>query len=270
MNSVQRLLKVLPLLLLAWCVGPNPAQAGSSADSTFGIEKFGEQAIRDFALQVNDELDARKVNVAIVARSGRPRSELPRGISYTHVAFVVFEPVRGADGATFHTYTVYNLYQGHEGRMDRSYLKQDLTYDFVAGIAEKDIAVCVPTEELQKRILRVVRSPAYGALHNPDYNLVTNPWVDRYDNCVTHTLKICVAAIYRTDDRSRIYANLRTYFRPTPVRLGTVKSVGSHFVEGLSHEDRDRSGLQTASYDSLKAFLEENELVKESFTVALN
>lgn len=154
--------------------------------------------------------------------------------------------------------------------MDRSYLKQDLTYDFVAGTAEKDIAVCVPTEELQKRILGVVRSPAYAALHNPDYNLLTNPWVDRYDNCVTHTLKICLAAIYGTDDRTRIYANLRTYFRPTPVRLGPVKLLGSRFVEGLSHDDRDRSGLQTASYDSLKAFLEENNLVKESFTVALN
>jgi len=47
---------------------------------------------------------------------------------------VVFEPVRGADGVTFHTYTVYNLYQGENEAADRSYLKQDLTYDFVAGV----------------------------------------------------------------------------------------------------------------------------------------
>lgn len=270
MKTVSHLVRWAGILSVAWCIAPNLAQAGSSADSTFGIEKFGEAAIRDFALEVNDELDLRKVNLAIIARSGRPRSELPRGISYTHVAFVVFEPVRGADGATFHTYTVYNLYQGDEGRMDRSYLKQDLTYDFVAGTAETDIAVCVPTEVLQKRILGVIRSPAYVALHNPDYNLVTNPWVDRFDNCVTHTLKVSVAAIYGTEDRGRIYANIRSYFRPTPVRLGPVKTMGSHFVNGLSHEDRDRSGLQTASYDSLKAFLEENGLVKESFTVVMN
>jgi hypothetical protein len=270
MNAVKRFLRLTAVLLLSWFSLPAPAHAGGSADSRVGVEKFGDQPIRDFALKVNDELDARKVNLAIIARSGRPRSELPKGISYTHVAFVVFEPVRGADGSTFHTYTVYNLYQGDQGRQDRSYLKQDLTYDFVAGIAEKDVAVCVPTDELQARILAVIRSPAYAALHNPDYNLLTNPWVDRFDNCVTHTLKICMAAIYRTDDRARIYADIRAYFRPTPVRLGPVKALGSHFIAGLSYDDVDRSGLQTASYDSLKAFLEENGLAKESFTVALD
>ncbi len=247
-----------------------PVYAGASADSRFGVEKFGEAPIRELALKVNDELDARKVNVAILARSGRPRSELPKGISYTHVAFAVFEPVRGADGEVFHTYAVYNLYQGADGRDDRSYLKQDLTYDFVAGVAEKDVVVCVPVEALQRRIAAAIRSPAYVALHNPDYNLLTNPWVDRFDNCVTHTLKVCMAALYETDDRARIYANIRTYFRPTPVRLGPVKSIGAHFVEGVSHEDMDRRrGLQTASYDSLNAFLAENGLVKEAFTITM-
>ena len=269
MKSILRWVRWLAVLLLGSAAMMIPTYAGASADSRFGVEKFGEAPIRDFALQLNDELDARKANVAIIARSGRPRAELPRGISYTHVAFAVFEPVRAADGEVFYTYTVHNLYQGVEGREDRSYLKQDLTYDFVAGVAEKDVAVCVPVDELQQRILRVIRSPAYAALHNPDYNLVTNPWVDRFDNCVTHTLKVCVAAIYETEDRARIYRNVRAYFRPTPVRLGPVKAIGSHFVEGLSYEDRDPAGLQTASYDSLKTFLEENGLVKESFVVAM-
>jgi hypothetical protein len=270
MKTVLRLFLLVSIWFGAGVLMLTPVYAGGSADSRVGVEKFGDQTIREFALKVNDALDAKKVNVAIIARSGRPRSELPKGISYTHVAFAVFEPVRGADGEIFHTYAVYNLYQGAEGRPDRSYLKQDLTYDFVSGIAEEDVAVCIPAEELQARLLQVIRSPAYAALHNPDYNLVTNPWVDRFDNCVTHTLKICMAAVYETSDRARLYTNIRTYFRPTPLRFGPIKSVGSHFVEGLSHEDKDRSGLQTASYDSLKVFLEENGLVKESFKVTLN
>lgn len=269
MNTFPRLRRWSAILVLACFAGLAPVHAGGSADRRVGVEKFGDEPVREFALKVNDQLDARKVNLAIIARSGRPRSELPKGISYTHVAFVVFEPVRGADGAVFHTYTVYNLYQGDQGRQDRSYLKQDFTYDFVAGVAEKDVAVCVPTDELQRRILDVLRSPAYRALHNPDYNLLANPWVDRFDNCVTHTLKVCVAAVYQTDDRARIYDDIRSYFHPTRVRLGPIKAIGSHFVEGLSYEDEDRSGLQTASYDSLAAFLEENGLVKESFTVTM-
>lgn len=99
---------------------------------------------------------------------------------------------------------------------------------------------------------------------------MANPWVDRFDNCVTHALKVCVAGIYETDDRARIYDNIRSYFKPTPIRLGPLKSFGSNFVRGMSREDRDRSGLQTAAYDSLKNFLESNGLVKDAFTIAMD
>jgi len=270
MKTLYTYLRWLALLLAVVTLFRPAAEAGGSAESKVGVEKFGEAAIRDFALKVNDELDARQVNLAIIARAGRLRSQMPAGIAYTHVAFIVFEPVRRDDGTVFHTYTVYNLYQGDKGRDDRSYLAQDFTYDFVKGVAEPDVAICVPDEALQRRILAVIRSPAYRALHTPDYNLVANPWVDRYDNCVTHTLKICVAAIYQTDDRARIYEDIRAYFRPTPIRLGPLQSVGSVFMSGISREDIDRSGLQTATYDSLKAFLDSNGLVKEVFTVTMN
>ncbi len=258
----------LALFALTICLLPQ-ARAGGSADSRVGTEKFGEEAIRQFALKVNDELDHHHANVAIIARSGRPRAEMPRGISYTHVAFAVFEPVTTADGSVTYTYTIYNLYQGADGRDDRSFLKQDLTYNFVAGTAEEDIAVCVPNETLQRRLLAVIRSPAYRTLHIPEYNVVANPWVPRFDNCVTHSLKICVAAIYQTDDSARIYRDIREYFHPTPVRLGLVKSIGSNFVKGVSRADMDPSGLQTATYESLTRFLAENGLVTETFTVRL-
>jgi hypothetical protein len=259
----------LVVLLLAFRCFQLPVHAGGSGECTVGVERFGEEAIRNLALVLNDELDARKVNVAIVARAGRLRSQMPRGINYTHLAFVVFEPVVAADGTTFHTYTAYNLYQGEKGEETRSYLKQDFTYNLVAGIAEPDVAVCVPVDVLQRRILTVIRSPAYRALHTPEYNLVTNPWVDRFDNCVTHALKICVAAIYQTEDRARIYDNIRHYFKPTPVRFGPLKSIGTAFVPALRREDCDPAGLQTATYDSLLSFLATNGLVKESFTVSV-
>lgn len=263
--------KFLLTLAVCWFVGLPLANAGGSADERVGVEKFGDAAIRDFALRVNDELDRRKVNLAIIARCGRPRSEMPRGIAYTHVAFIVFEPLRGADGVVFYTYATYNLYQGGKGQEHRSHLKQDLTYDFVAGVAERDVGICVPSEALQKRIIAVIRSPTYAALHIPDYNVATNPFVERYDNCVTHLLKVCMAAIYQTDDHERIYRNIREYFHPTPVRLGLLKSLGAAIVPvpGLSRDDMDPSGLQTATYGSLTDFLQENGLVKESFTVAM-
>lgn len=269
MTSIPKLLRVAIAVVTAWTIALPPVRAGGSADERVGLEKFGEAAVRELALRVNDALDLRKANVAIVARCGRPRSELPKGIRYTHVAFAVFEPLRGSDGEVFYSYAVYNLYQGADGRPDRSYLKQDLTYDFVAGVAERDVAVCIPAEELQKRIVGVIRSPAYSALHRPEYNLTANPWVDRYDNCVTHLLKVCVAAIYQTDDRARIYRNVRAHFKPTRLRMGPLKTLGSHFVEELSWKDAEPEGLQTATYTSLVAFLQENGLVQEAFEVRM-
>lgn len=261
---------IAKLILFAQVLLVVAATAGGSAESQCGSEKFGEGPIRSFSQRINDRLDKEKVNVAIIARAGSPRADLPKGISYTHVAFIVFEPVRTPDGAVSYTYTVYNLYQGDEGRKDRSYLGQDFTYDFTAGIVEQDVAICVPTDELQRRLLTVIRSPAYQSIHNPDYNMLTNPWVDRFDNCVTHVVKVCFAAIYETDDRARIYRNMRSYFRPAPVRLGFFKSIGSGFVTGVSQKDRDPSGLQTATYGSLKSFLRSNGLVKDSFTLSVH
>lgn len=272
MNSLRKVLRLALAIILSGTGLSPAARAGGSADDRFGVEKFGDEAIREFALKLNDELDRRQVNLAIVARSGRPREQLPRGISYTHVAFVVFEPVREPDGNVFHTYCVYNLYQEAPGNEDRSRLKQDFTYDFVAGTAEEDVAVCVPSPEMQRRLVRVIRSPAYASLHIPRYNVVANPWVDRFDNCVTHTLKVCVAAIYETDDHARIYKNIRAHFKPTRVRLSLFKAIGSHLVppKELSREDMDPRGLQTASYDSLEAFLDGNGLVQEKFVVSMN
>jgi hypothetical protein len=264
---VRRFALMLALVLGA-AFGP-PAHAGSEAGTKVGVEKYGEHPIRRFALDVIDHLDKRKANVAILARAGRPRAQLPAGITYTHVAFAVFEPVRGADGATFHTFAVYNLYQGADGREDRSTLKQDLIYNFVAGIDEPDIAVCIPSVDLQRRLLTAIRSPAYRALHIPDYNIVANPHVDRYDNCVTHTLKICVAAIYQTQDRARIYENIRAYFTPTPIRLGPLQSLGARSKPFIKHDDAPPGGFQTATYESLKTFLASNGLVADAFTVTL-
>ena len=231
-------LRVTGLLLALLLALPAAVHAGGSEASKVGADKYGEERIRAFTLDLIDRLDRDRVNVALIARSGRPRAKMPAGIRYTHVGIAVFEPLRSPDGTVFHGYAVYNVYQGADGRPDRSYLKQDLVYDFICGIDEPDIAVCVPVEELQRRVLATIRSPAYPSLHTPEYNLFANPWVDRYDNCVTHTLKVFVAAIYQTDDRTRIYDNIRAYFAPTPVRLNVNDADGFGPHEVPSHGER--------------------------------
>lgn len=256
---------ILTCLLL-----PQIIWAGSSSAEQFGVEKFGADAIRGLADRVNLELDKRGANVAIIARSGRARADLPDGIVYTHVAIAVFEAVVNADGRIGHTYTIYNLYQGADGRMDRSFLAQDFTFDMVAGAMEPDIGIIIPIPELQKRILDVIRSPAYHQLHNPRYNLIANPHRDLYDNCVSHTLKVIVAAIYQTDDSERIRANIERYFTPQPIRISLIQRLGSGFVQEVSLRDQGRNGPQCATFTTVHRFLQQFDLVAESFSVHMD
>lgn len=246
------------------------AHGGSSSAEQFGVEKFGQDAIRGLADRVNLELDKRGANAAIIARSGRARADLPDGIVYTHVAIAVFEAVVNAEGRIGHTYTVYNLYQGADDRMDRSFLAQDFTFDMVAGAVEPDIGIIIPTPELQKRIVEVIRSPAYKALHNPRYNLIANPHRDLYDNCVSHTLKVLVAAIYQTDDSERIRANIERFFDPHPIRISLLQRLGSGFVSEVSMRDQGPDGPQCATFSTVRRFMEKFDLVQESFSVHLD
>lgn len=257
------------LLFVALLLSPR-AHAGLSTEHSVGSERFGSAAIQQFTLELADALDARQAGVALLARSGRPRDQLPSGVRFTHVAIAVFEAVRRTnDPEPVYLYTVYNLYQGAEGKLDRSYLKQDTLYDFVNGTYEREIGVLVPGRDLQARLLRVIRSDLYRHLHNPAYNLVANPAVDRYDNCVTHTLKLCMAAIYDSTDRKQIYAAIQAHFRPTKIRTHALQRLGTHFIEGLSLSDQRGSTLETATFESLAACLQDNGLVEAEFEVRL-
>ena len=101
-----------------------PAGAQSTADSGVpgGFSGHGpahhlrpEQAAT-FAKQVERDLAMRNAHVAIVFRAGRPRTDLPDNIAYTHGAFWVYGETTGADGKTYKGYAVYNLYQGDANR----------------------------------------------------------------------------------------------------------------------------------------------------------
>lgn len=163
---------------------PEPAHSvDSSAATPAGHLGVGEAAA--FGKQIERDLVARDARVAIVFRSGRPRETLPEGIGYTHGAFWVHRSITTADGRTLKGYAVHNLYHGDGTSLpiDRSYLKQDWPTDFTRGSAVDDVAVIVPSPEMQRRIQAVIDSPYYVRLHNPSYSLVDNPLSRRHQNC---------------------------------------------------------------------------------------
>lgn len=105
-----------------------------------------------FSKQIERDLAAKDARVAMVFRTGRSRDKLPEGIAYTHGALWIYRTIQTADGRSVSGYAVYNLYAGDGPNWSRteSRLVQDYPFDFTRGSAVDDVAVIVPSPEMQR------------------------------------------------------------------------------------------------------------------------
>ncbi|HEY0435676.1 MAG TPA: DUF2145 domain-containing protein, partial [Phenylobacterium sp.] len=160
-----------------------PAAAQDSSAHVVAAHFTAPEAAQ-FSKQIERDLADKGALVAMVFRTGRPRAELPPGIAYTHGAFWVYRTITTDDGRKLSGYAVYNLYagDGHAWPKTQSRLVQDYPFDFTRGSSVDDVAVIVPSPEMQRRIIAVIDSPTYEKLHNPAYSLVANPWASRFQN----------------------------------------------------------------------------------------
>lgn len=237
------------LLVLAFC---QPALGGSQAG---GEVHFPVDQIVKFSKQVEKVLAQKGVRVAIIARVGRPPSELPEGMHFTHVSFAVYSEITTADGRKLPGYAIYNLYQSNE-KPDTSSLVQDFPVDFFAGVAVLEAGIVIPSAELQRRLLVTLSSPAYKSLHDPHYSAIANPFTLGRQNCTEHTLDVINAAIYQTSDINRIKASEKAYFEAQPVNVSPLKlMLGSMFSAEVTLSDQPASPV-TATFETIAAYLE--------------
>jgi len=268
---MRSLIAAVAALSLAACAsaGGGSTTAGGGGFSARGAPAnhlTAEQAAA-FSKQVERDLADKGARLAIVFRTGETRDMLPDGISYTHGAFWTFVPISLDDGRVINGYAVYNLYHG-DGKtlaMDKSYLHQDFPIDFVAPSAVDDVAVIVPTAEMQRRILSIMDSPTYRALHIEPYSLVSNPHDIRYQNCTEFMLDIIAAAAWETADMAQIKANLKQHFRPTKVKTSLIERFLAPLAEDRIKTDDQGSTIITATYESMAAFMRDNGLLKEAY-----
>ena len=135
----------------------------------------------------------------------------------------------------------------------------------MAPSAVDDIAVIVPTAEMQRRILSIMDSPTYRALHIEAYSLVSNPHDIRYQNCTEFMLDIIAAAAWETADMAQIKANLKQHFRPTKVKTSLIERFLAPLAEDRIKTDDQGSTIITATYESMAAFMRDNGLLKEAY-----
>ena len=222
-----------------------------------------------FAKQVERDLAAKGTRVAIVFRAGKPRDKLPEGIAYTHGAFWVYGDIKGGDGQLYKGYASYNLYQGDGDKLpaDQSYLAQDFPLDFISGSQVDDVAIIIPSPEMQRRLLAAIAAPGYARLHVPSYSLVSNPFDARHQNCTEFVLDVIASAAWQTEDYPQIKANLAAHFKPTVVRANIFERTFGPMVNPRLKMDDQDGPIVTATYDSIAGFMRDNHLLVETYVL---
>jgi hypothetical protein len=251
------------LTLLIFASLPVHASGSSSANEE---AHFSPEQIVGFAKKVEKTLAAKGAYVAILARMGRPASELPEGMHFTHVAFAVYSEITTADGRKVPGYAIYNLYQ-QDKHPDVSQLVQDYPVDFFSGVAVLEAGIIIPSVDLQKRLLAVIASPTYKTLHDPHYSLIANPFTLGKQNCTEHTLDVLNAAIYQTSDIQTIKANEKAYFEAQPVNVSPIKlALGSWFSAEISTSDQPGKPV-TATFETIGKYLQKYDAGSEVLTI---
>jgi hypothetical protein len=263
---------LLAAALILSAAGPllaTPARAQDSVSTSAASRHFTPEEVARFSKQIENDLAGRGARLAIVFRAGRARESLPKGIAYTHGAFWVYRDLKTADGAVEPGYAVYNLYAG-DGKAwptTTSRLVQDFPFNFTGGSSVDDVAVIVPSPEMQRRLLEIIDSPTYAALHNPSYTLIANPLSSKHQNCNGFMLDVIASAVWRTTDREQIRANLKAHYTPTTVQAGAAMRLFAPLADPRLKTDDQSGPLRTATYESIAAFMRDNGLLQSTYSV---
>ena len=257
-------MKLIALLFLLFLTSPS-ANAYSS-DSQSSLASPTEHVMK-FSKQMERELARRKVKVALVARTGRADNELPKGVTYTHVGFAVYSSFKDANGADKKGYVMHNLYQNQD-QPNVSNLVRDFPFDFFSQAMVLKAGIIIPTNEVQDRILQVLNSKVYTALHNPNYSAISNPFNNKYQNCTEFVLNILQSAIYDVSDMKIIKRSLQDYYQPYNIRVNRFAIVmGALFSREIAIGDH-KNGYKTSTFTSIENYMQEFQLSEQSFVMA--
>jgi hypothetical protein len=236
-----------------------------SSQSTEEIHYSVEQILK-FSKKVEKVLASKGAYVALVARKGRPKAEMPEGMAFTHVGFAVYSDITTKDGRKVPGYAMYNAYQ-QDDKPYTSKLINDFPPDFFANVADLEAGVIIPSLTLQKRLLETINSPLYGGFHDPRYSAIANPYTLGRQNCTEFVLDIINSSIYQTGDIHKIKAVEKQYFVAQRVNVNPVKLVlGSMFMREITLSDHPSTPV-TATFETIAQYLLKYDKGSELLTV---
>ena len=260
--------QLITCILSLFLLGTVVAAPGFSSASLGGGETthFKAQEIITFAKKVERTLASKGAHVAILARMGRPLAEMPRGMHFTHVAFVVYSQIQTADGRTLPGYAIHNLYQ-YDDKPNTSRLEIDYPVDFFSGVAHMEAGILIPSAELQQRLVQLIASPAYASLHEPRYSVIANPYNEGRQNCTEFVLDVINSAIYQTSNVKQLKQVAQKFFVAQPVEVNPFKLLlGSVFSAEVATSDHPVKPV-TATFERISDYLLKFDQGAELLTV---
>lgn len=216
-----------------------------------------------FAKQVEQYAADQGARAFILARVGRPESELPDGIKFTHTAIALYSEISLDSGEKVKGYAIHNLYQ-KAGQSDKSELVIDYPIDFFWGVSHLKAGIIIPNIDVQQRIIDVIASGKDKQIHNENYSVIANPFNNEFQNCTEHTLNIINAGIYQTTDLATLKSTAKQHFQAQSVKINPLKlMLGNLFVDEVSTKDH-RGKVITTTFTTISQYLQKNDLLAKA------
>ncbi len=172
----------------------------------------------DAALNLKTWLDKAQPRVALVARRGQNLEKY--GLRYSHMGYVVHDP---AGGWTI----VHDLNKC--GTAEADLYEQGLAEFFADDLFSYEVAIVVPTPELQSRLLDALSPAKRFAMHEAHYSAVAYPFATKYQNSNGWLLETYVQALSpvplvgRTEAQHALQA---LQYAPSVLDIGPMTRLG--------------------------------------------
>ena len=231
------------------------------ASTNVGPTLLDSETLDTYGEVITSELRKNNVKAAIVSRSGQPRNKLPKGVLFTHSAFFLYQP-------DSQDYAVYNLYHGEKNRLVSS-LVADRPADFLRLLQERDVGFIIPDTATQEQLYNYITSPIYGAVHQVNYSLISNPYDPRMQNCNEFMLDTLAAMVWETTDSLAIKARFKDMLRPAELKASFIRRhIGPLVDERLVMTDH-KDKIWTTTSQTLANFLEDGRRLKTHYILNL-
>ncbi len=217
------------------------APIGAIAGTTCEQRQIGPQEIQNamqMAHKTRQALEASGAQVAILGRVGSNLAE--HGLRYSHGGYVLRDHPAGRG-------TVVPLLNTCADQRSDIF-DEGLVNFFLDDLYAFEAAVIVPSKPLQERLARALSGPLPRALHNPEYNMIANPFNTRYQNSNQWMLEILATALapeHSTVARAQAQAVLmQRRFTADPIRIGTLQRLGASITRAnVRFDDHDQQSM---------------------------